>query len=365
MFGSALGNSGGVTTTGLDDVDLWVGGLAEMTNNVRRPARQHLQLRLPDTDGEPAGRRPAVLPAPHARHEPAHPARGQLVRRADPAQHRRHQDSKADVFATADCKFSIGVGARTRPRPMPLTGGGDRRRRPEHRVRREPAAAAQARRHDPVPPGQQRSIRPASTVRPSTTATASVDRICGGNDNDTFWGGDGNDIIEGNGGDDVALGGDGNDIITDLSGADVVKGGPGNDAIDVGTGDDIIMGGDGSDFINGGANDNEPFAGRATTSSSPARARTPCFGDGGDDWIEGGTGQDLLQGDHGAPFFDDILRTKAAPTPARWPRRLRRQRSGRTTTTQRAATTSCRRTPTSSVLPDHGLRLGHSQGLAR
>ena len=29
------------------------------------------------------------------------------------------------------------------------------------------------------------------------------------------------------------------------------------------------------------------------------------FGDGGDDWIEGGSGQDLLQGDHGAPFFDD------------------------------------------------------------
>jgi len=29
------------------------------------------------------------------------------------------------------------------------------------------------------------------------------------------------------------------------------------------------------------------------------------FGDDGDDWIEGGTGQDLLQGDHGAPFFDD------------------------------------------------------------
>ena len=29
------------------------------------------------------------------------------------------------------------------------------------------------------------------------------------------------------------------------------------------------------------------------------------FGDGGDDWIQGGTGQDLLQGDHGAPFFDD------------------------------------------------------------
>ena len=33
------------------------------------------------------------------------------------------------------------------------------------------------------------------------------------------------------------------------------------------------------------------------------------FGDGGDDWIQGGSGQDLLQGDHGAPFFDDPAET--------------------------------------------------------
>ena len=33
------------------------------------------------------------------------------------------------------------------------------------------------------------------------------------------------------------------------------------------------------------------------------------FGDGGDDWIQGGLGQDLLQGDHGAPFFDDPAET--------------------------------------------------------
>ena len=31
----------------------------------------------------------------------------------------------------------------------------------------------------------------------------------------------------------------------------------------------------------------------------------PRQGDGGDDWLEGGPGQDLLTGDHGSPFFDD------------------------------------------------------------
>ena len=79
----------------------------------------------------------------------------------------------------------------------------------------------------------------------STTAPTGVDRICGGNDNDTFWGGLGNDVIEGGDGADIALGGEGDDIITDLAGDDVPKGGPGNDAIDAGPGLDIVMGGDG------------------------------------------------------------------------------------------------------------------------
>ncbi len=127
----------------------------------------------------------------------------------------------------------------------------------------------------------------------------------GGNDNDTFWGGPGKDVIEGNGGDDLALGGDDNDIITDLGGADVLKGGPGNDAIDTGIGDDISMGGDGQDFMNGGANDNEAFAGPGNDFMIAGQGADAVFGDGGDDWIQGGSGQDLLQGDHAAPFFDD------------------------------------------------------------
>ena len=56
---------------------------------VRRSARPDVQLRLRDADGGPAGRRPVLLPVPDRRPEPADPARGQLVRRADPAQHRR------------------------------------------------------------------------------------------------------------------------------------------------------------------------------------------------------------------------------------------------------------------------------------
>ena len=55
---------------------------------LRRPARHDLQLRLRDAAGGPPGRRPVLLPVPHRRPQPARPARGQLVLRADHAQHR-------------------------------------------------------------------------------------------------------------------------------------------------------------------------------------------------------------------------------------------------------------------------------------
>jgi Ca2+-binding RTX toxin-like protein len=135
--------------------------------------------------------------------------------------------------------------------------------------------------------------------------TAGVDRIYGGNDNDTFWGGEGNDIIEGGDGADIALGGEGDDIITDLAGDDVPKGGPGNDAIDAGPGLDILMGGDGKDFTNGGANANETFAGAGDDFVMLGESLDAAFGDSGDDWEEGGNQPDLMQGDSGNLFFLD------------------------------------------------------------
>ena len=301
-------HANGVTTTGLDDVDLWVGGLAEVTNlfggllgttfnYVFQTQLENLQ------DGDRLY---------YLARTPGMNLRTQLEGNSFSEMIQRNTDGtntlKADVFATADCKFQLAnlTGTAGRRSPVRAPRSPTTRRR---RVQREPAAAAQAGRHDPVPASATPSTRRASTASPSTTAPPAVDRVYGGNDNDTFWGGDGNDVIEGNGGDDVALGGDGNDIITDLAGADVLKGGPGNDAIDGGIGDDISMGGDGQDFINGGANDNETFAGPGNDFVIAGQGADAVFGDGGDDWIQGGTGQDLLQGDHGAPFFDDPAET--------------------------------------------------------
>ena len=135
--------------------------------------------------------------------------------------------------------------------------------------------------------------------------TDGVDRIYGGNDSDTFWGGLGKDRIEGGDGADIALGGEGNDIITDLNGDDVPKGGPGNDAIDAGPGLDIVMGGEGKDFTDGGANANETFGGDGDDFIKLGQSLDAAFGDSGDDWEEGGDQPDLMQGDSGNLFFLD------------------------------------------------------------
>ena len=216
---------------------------------------------------------------------------------------------KADVFATADCRFQLGNLAGT-PEGYATLGG--------------PSVADDAtttdcnenllllRKPDGTIQYQEKNTVDPSGINGQSVynGTAAVDRVSGGNDNDTFWGNDGNDVIEGGGGDDVALGGNGDDRLTDFGGADVSKGGPGDDYINTGIGDDIMMAGDGQDFTNGGANDNETFAGPGNDFVQAGDGADAVFGDGGDDWIQGGSGQDLLIGDHGAPFFDDPAQTK-------------------------------------------------------
>jgi Ca2+-binding RTX toxin-like protein len=305
MFGTGgwADDANGRTTTGLDDVDLWVGGLAEVTNLfgglLGSTFNYVFQTQLEDLqDGDRLY---------YLARTPGLSLRTQLEGNSFSEMIQRNTDNtntlKADAFATADCKFQL---ANLNGTPAGFTQFGST-------VADDPTTTdcdeSLLLLRKPDGTIQYRAI---NTVDPSGingqsvyNGTDGADRVFGGNDNDTFWGGKGNDIIEGNGGDDVALGGDGNDIITDLGGADVPKGGPGNDAIDAGIGDDIPMGNDGADFINAGANDNETFAGEGTDFVIAGQGADAVFGDGGDDWIEGGTGQDLLQGDHGAPFFDD------------------------------------------------------------
>jgi Ca2+-binding RTX toxin-like protein len=300
--GAYKNTADGVTITGVDDVDLWVGGLSEITNVFGGLLGSTFNYVFQNTlENLQDGDRLYYLartPGMNLRTQLEGNSFSELIERNTEGTH----TLKADAFATADCKFELGHLAGT-PAGFGTFGstvGDDLTSECDESkvLLRKPDGTLQYRQFNAVDPS---GINGQSVYN----GTPGPDRVFGGNDNDTFWGDDGNDVIEGNGGDDVALGGKGNDILTDLSGADVQKGGPGNDAIDGGLGDDIPMGGDGKDFINGGANDNETFAGPDDDFVIGGQGADVVFGDGGDDWLQGGSGQDLLEGDHSAPFFDD------------------------------------------------------------
>ena len=293
--------------TGLNLVDLWVGGLAEKTNLfgglLGSTFNYVFQSQLESLQDGDRLYYLARTPGMNLRTQLEGNSFAELIQRNTDGTN----SLKADAFATADCRFQLanlsGTAAGFAAQGATVTDDPSTPDCNENLLlQRTPNGTIQYKQINSVDP-------PGINGQSVYNGTSNVDRISGGNDNDTFWGGAGNDVIEGGGGDDVALGGDGNDIITDFAGADVLKGGPGNDAIDAGIGDDIVLGGDGQDFLNGGANDNETFAGPGNDYIIAGQGADAVFGDGGDDWLEGGTGQDLLQGDHGAPFFDDPAET--------------------------------------------------------
>ena len=132
--------------------------------------------------------------------------------------------------------------------------------------------------------------------------TEGDDRLLAGQaDDDTVWGDGGNDFIDGNNGNDQLFGGTGDDIITDTAGDDIIHGDQGNDTISAGIGDDVVFGGDGNDFIDAGQGIDEVLGGLGNDIILGGEDDDELQGDEGDDWIEGGGGGDLMVGDIGAP----------------------------------------------------------------
>ena len=310
MFGTgAWVNAAGKTTTGVDNIDLWVGGLAERTNLfgglLGSTFNYVFENQLTNLQNGDRFYYLARTPGMNLRAQLEGNSFAELVMRNTPA-----HTLKADPFATADCKFeishlqspatSVGISGKL------ITGAGS--------VQDDSTSECDENEQLLRMGDGTWRYRMTNTAMPSGINAQAVyngspgnvvDKIWGGADNDTFWGGEGNDIIEGGDGADIALGGDGNDIITDLAGDDVPKGGPGNDAIDAGPGLDIIMAGDGHDFTNGGANSNEHFMGAGDDFAIGGQGIDAIFGDSGNDWEEGGDQPDLLIGDSSSFFFDD------------------------------------------------------------
>jgi Ca2+-binding RTX toxin-like protein len=129
--------------------------------------------------------------------------------------------------------------------------------------------------------------------------TDNADILIAGIGDDTIWGDGGNDRIEGGNGFDILNGGDGDDIITDSNFDGNIKGGDGNDVIHAGDGIDLVIAGRGNDFVNLGTGEgDEVFGGLGNDFLTGDGTLTGLVGGFGDDWIESAFGIGGLTGDN-------------------------------------------------------------------
>jgi Ca2+-binding RTX toxin-like protein len=138
--------------------------------------------------------------------------------------------------------------------------------------------------------------------------TSGNDTLIGDLGDDGIWGDAGNDRIEAGQGVDLVLGGYGDDIITDEGDTgDFLKGEDGNDVIANSNGIDILMGGPGKDAVFVGVDDTEVFGGLGDDFIVGGDGVDLLMGNEGDDWIEGGPGFDTTAGDNSQLFFNSYI----------------------------------------------------------
>ena len=135
-----------------------------------------------------------------------------------------------------------------------------------------------------------------------------ADTLIGDLGDDAIWGGQGDDFIEGGQGVDLVLGGAGDDIILDEGDTgDFLKGEEGNDVIANSNGIDILMGGDGQDAVFVGVDDTEVFGGEGNDFILGGDGLDFLMGNEGDDWLEAGAGFDTTAGDNSELFFNSTI----------------------------------------------------------
>jgi Ca2+-binding RTX toxin-like protein len=159
-------------------------------------------------------------------------------------------------------------------------------------------------RNDPSTPGTDTNyLRYTGGDHVVLGGTDNADTLIAGIGDDTLFGDGGNDRLEGGFGNDIINGGDGDDIIKDSGGDDNIKAGAGNDVVHAGPGLDLVMGNDGQDFIFLGTDmGSEVFAGTGNDFIYGNKNAERILGNEGNDWIETGT-FDGAPGDN----FDEIF----------------------------------------------------------
>jgi Ca2+-binding RTX toxin-like protein len=271
--------AGGITISGLDAVDLWIGGLAEKKmifggmlgstfNFVFENQMEALQngdrfyylSRLANTN----------LNAQLENNKFA-----ELISRNSDALH-----LPGNVFTTPDYflevnqtrQFNLGLGS------ADPTGGGIL---------------------NPLVIRGPGSIHFTGAEHVVLGGTDGNDTITGGLGDDTIWGDAGNDRLEGGEGVDFIFGGDGDDVITDLFLDDEIRSGAGNDVVNGGPGLDLIITDTGKDYVFGGEDDHEVLAGQDDDFVTGGEGVDFIIGGEGHDWLEGGGANNLMLGDNG------------------------------------------------------------------
>jgi Ca2+-binding RTX toxin-like protein len=142
--------------------------------------------------------------------------------------------------------------------------------------------------------------------------TEEDDILIGGGGDDTIWGDGGNDYIEAGYGVDKVHGGDGDDVImnagTDIGETDMFHAGKGNDIMHGGSGLALLFGEEGSDFISTGKDGKEVFGGEGNDFILGGEGADFLLGNEGDDWIEAGNGFDTTAGDNSELFFNSTIK---------------------------------------------------------
>ncbi|MGL4280435.1 MAG: peroxidase family protein [Albidovulum sp.] len=274
------------TETGLNDVDLWIGGLAEKTTPFGGMLGSTFafvfEMQLEELQNGDRFYYLNRLDGMNLLSEIETNTFAAMVMRNSDARH-----LPFDVFSTPAYtlevdgnQFNAGLGAAD---PAGLV------------VRNDPATAGT----------DTNYLRFLGDDHVVLGGTNNNDTIIGGGGDDAIWGDGGNDRLEGGDGNDNMDGGDGDDIMTDQFGDDVLRGGNGNDVIQSGSGIDVALGGAGNDVILSVAGAaTEIFAGagddfiRGVITNGGGQ-----LGGDGNDWIEGGGGGD---GDNGAPGTDAV-----------------------------------------------------------
>ena len=151
--------------------------------------------------------------------------------------------------------------------------------------------------------------------------THAANTIEGGAGNDQIFGEGGNDTLYGGENDDHVYGGRGNDVIWGDLGFDKLRGDAGNDEIHGGADDDIMNGNTGNDTMFGDAGFDELFGGDGNDELHGGsqddgllgmEGHDTLYGDAGDDGLDGGEGNDVLFGGFGTDLLqgfggDDML----------------------------------------------------------